>query len=154
MKNKLDQVDFDILSLLSEDAQMPYTEVAKRALVSAGTVHMRMKKMKDMRVIKGTTLSLDYTKMGWGLTIFLGVFLKRSMLHQEVIEALKKIPEVVKIHHITGKYDIFIKVHAHNSDHYRDVYQDSILKIQGIKNTEAFISLEENLNRHIIFKPL
>ncbi|MEH6681612.1 MAG: Lrp/AsnC ligand binding domain-containing protein [Sediminicola sp.] len=154
MKNKLDQVDFDILALLSEDAQMPYTEVAKRAFVSAGTVHMRMKKMKEMNVIKGTTLSLDYTQMGWGLTVFIGIFLKRSLLYKEAIDALKKIPEVVKVHHITGKYDIFIKVHARDSDHYRDVYQDSILSIQGIKNTEAFISLEENLNRHIVFRPL
>ncbi len=151
MKNKLDKLDFIILSLLSEDAQMPYTEVAKRSNISAGTVHMRMKKMREINVIKGTTLSLDYTHMGWKLTVFLGVFLRESVGYKEVIDSLSVIPEVVKVHHITGKYDIFVKIHAKDTQHYRDVYQDHVLTIPGIKATEAFISLEENLNRHIIF---
>ncbi len=148
---KLDAVDFRILSLLSEDAQMAYTEVAKKSNISSGTVHMRMKKMRDMGVITGTTLNMDYARMGWKLTIFIGIYLKESASYKEVIETLKLIPEVVKIHHITGKYGVFIKVHAKDSGHFREVYQDRILTIEGIKLTESFMSLEESLNRHILF---
>ena len=60
--------------------------------------------------------------------------------------------EVVKVHHVTGKYDIFVKMHARDSIHYRQIYQDSILTIKGIKGIESFISVEENLSRHIYFK--
>lgn len=151
MTNRLDEVDSKILSILSKDAQMPYTEVAKKSGISSGTVHMRMKKMKEMGVIKGTTLSMDYAKMGWKLTVFLGIFLETSASYLKVIDSLKVIPEVVKIHHITGKYGVFIKVHAKDMVHYREIYQDKILVIEGIRLTESFISLEENLNRHIIF---
>lgn len=151
MRNKLDEVDFAILSLLSEDAQMAYTEVAKRATISPGTVHMRMKKMRDLGVVNGATLNLDYARIGWKLTIFLGVFLRESSLFKKVIKQLGQVPEIVKIHHTTGKYDVFVKMHAKDSIHYRHLYQEHILSIKGIREVESFISVEQNLNRHIDF---
>ena len=152
MSKKLDKVDMRILALLSEDARMAYTEVAKKARISGGSVHMRMKKLYDLGLIKGTTLSLDYAKLGWKLTVFVGIFLKKSAVYKAVMAQLQGIPEVVKIHHITGKYHVFVKIHARDTQHYREVYQNRIVKIKGIKMTEAFISLEENLNRHITFE--
>ncbi len=151
MKHKLDEVDFTILSLLAENAQMAYTEVAKRATISRGTVHMRMKKMRDLGIVNGATLDLDYMKIGWEMTIFLGLFLRESSLFKKVIKQLEKVPEVVKIHHTTGKYDVFVKMHAKDSIHYRNVYQEHILTIKGIREVESFISVEQNLNRHIEF---
>jgi Lrp/AsnC family transcriptional regulator for asnA, asnC and gidA len=153
MKNKLNALDYNILALLCEDAQMPNTEIAKRFDVSAGTVHMRVKKMRDLGVIRGATLKLDYAQMGWKLTAFLGIFLRESILYKEVIDKLYEIPEIVRIHHAMGKYDIFVKIHAKDSTHFRDVYQDKIITINAIKGTESFISVEENLNRHIEFGP-
>ncbi|SIS88809.1 transcriptional regulator, AsnC family [Zobellia uliginosa] len=152
MRDKLDGVDYKILTLLSDDAQMPYTEVAKRAGISPGTVHMRTRKMKNMGVIKGATLSLDYSKMGYKMTVFLGIYLRESFLYRAVMDELAKIREVVKIHHSTGKYDIFIKVHAKDSLHYRNLYQESILTIEGIRGIESFISVEEKMSRHIDFE--
>ncbi len=151
MKDRLDLVDHQILTLLSGDAQMAYTEVAKRAGISPGTVHMRTRKMKNLGIIKGATLNLDYSKMGWKMTVFLGIFLRESALYRVVIEELAKIPEVVKIHHSTGKYEIFIKLHARDSLHYRNLYQESILTIEGIRGVESFMSVEENMSRHIRF---
>lgn len=152
MKNKLDDMDFQILGLLSDDAQMPYTEVAKRLIISPGTVHARTKKMKNLGVIKGATLELDYSKIGWKMTIFLGVYLRETMLYKQVIHELEKVPEIVKIHHSTGKYDIFVKMHAKDSMHYRRVYQEAVLTIDGIKGVESFMSVEESMSRHITFK--
>ncbi|PIB38748.1 Lrp/AsnC family transcriptional regulator [Maribacter sp. 4G9] len=152
MKNRLDQVDFEILNILTQDAQTPYTEVAKRMIISPGTVHARMRKMKELGLIVGATLNLDYSKMDWKLTIFLGIYLTESTLYKEVITNLMRVGEVVKVHHVTGKYDIFVKMHARDSIHYRQIYQDSILMIKGIKGIESFISVEENLSRHIYFQ--
>ena len=151
MKNKLDHVDFNILNILADNSQTSYTDVAKKLIISPGTVHMRMRKMRDIGLITGATLSLDYSKMGWNMTIFLGIFLSEISLFKKVMKKLKLIEEVVKIHHVSGKYDIFIKMHARDSYHYRQVYQDSILSISGIRGVESFISIEENLKRHISF---
>lgn len=151
MKNKLDQVDFNILSILTEDAQTPYTEVAKKLIISPGTVHSRMKKMREMGLVVGASLNLDYTVMGWKFTVFLGIDLSKSTMYKEVIEKLMLVREVVKVHHVSGKYDIFIKMHTRDSIHYREIFQDSILTIDGIKSVESFISVEQNLSRHIDF---
>ncbi|WP_282055362.1 Lrp/AsnC family transcriptional regulator [Maribacter luteus] len=151
MKNKLDQIDFKIISILSEEAQMPYTEVAKKLIVSPGTIHARVRKMKEMGLITGASLNLDYSKIGWKLTVFLGIYLSKSSLYKQVMDDLVKINEVVKIHHTTGKFDIFIKMHTRDSMHYREVYQNQVLAINGIKGVESFISVEEKLIRHIQF---
>ncbi|MDO1513358.1 Lrp/AsnC ligand binding domain-containing protein [Maribacter confluentis] len=151
MRNKLDQVDFNILNILADNAQTAYTDVAKQLTISPGTVHMRMRKMRDMGLITGATLTLDYAKMGWKMTIFLGIFLSEISLFKSVMKKLNDIEEVVKIHHVTGKYDIFIKMHARDSNHYKQVYQDEILSVAGIRGIESFISIEEKVERHIQF---
>ncbi len=56
---EIDNVDLKILNILMEDAKIPYTEVAKRVFVSGGTVHVRMKKLEEMGVVRGTTLKMD-----------------------------------------------------------------------------------------------
>jgi len=151
MAKKLDQTDLKILSELSIDAQMPYTEVAKRAGVSSGTVHLRMKKMMDSGMVKGTTLSMDYGKMGWTVSAFIGIHLEKSNMFDTVYKKLESIPEIVKIHYTTGKFNMFIKLHARNNRHLKDILHDQIESIEEIRRTETFLTLQEMLNRHILF---
>ncbi len=146
---EIDNVDLKILALLSEDAKIPYTEIAKKVYVSGGTVHVRMRKMEEMGIVRGTTLNMDYSKLGYDITAFLGIYLERGSLYNEVVDELKKVPEVVKIHYTTGNYSIFIKIHCRDTKHLREVLHDKIQKIEGIVRTETLISLEESLNRHI-----
>ena len=146
---EIDNIDLKILSLLSEDAKIPYTEIAKKVYVSGGTVHVRMRKMEEMGIVKGTTLNMDYSKLGYDITAFLGVYLEKSSLYDEVVDELKKVQEVVKIHYTTGNYSIFVKIHCKDTKNLREVLHDKIQKIEGIVRTETIISLEESLNRHI-----
>ncbi|MCZ6898983.1 MAG: winged helix-turn-helix transcriptional regulator, partial [Bacteroidetes bacterium] len=104
---EIDNVDLKILALLTEDAKIPYTEIAKKVYVSGGTVHVRMRKMEEMGIVKGTTLSMDYIKLGIDVTAFMGIYLERSSLYDKVTEKLKEIPEIVKMHYTTGNYSIF-----------------------------------------------
>ena len=146
---EIDNVDLKILALLSEDAKIPYTEIARKVYVSGGTVHVRMRKMEEMGIVQGTTLNMDYSKLGYDITAFLGIYLEKSSLYNSVVEELKKVPEVVKIHYTTGNYSIFIKIHCRDTKHLREVLHDKIQRIEGIVRTETLISLEEILNRHI-----
>ncbi len=148
---EIDNIDLKILALLTDDAKMPYTEVAKKVFVSGGTVHVRMRKMEEMGIVKGTTLNMDYSKMGYDITAFLGIYLEKSSLYDQVIKRLYQIPEIVKLHYTTGNYNIFAKIHCKETNHLKDVLHDKIQKIEGIERTETIISLEENLNRHIQF---
>lgn len=148
---EIDNIDLKILALLAEDAKMPYTEVAKRVFVSGGTVHVRMRKLEEMGIVRGTTLKMDYSKMGYDITAFLGIFLEKSSLYDQVIKKLFTIPEIVTIHYTTGNYNIFVKLHCKDTNHLKDVLHDKIQKVEGIERTETIISLEESINRHIQF---
>ncbi|MEJ6764988.1 MAG: winged helix-turn-helix transcriptional regulator, partial [Flavobacteriaceae bacterium] len=64
-KIKLDEIDHQILDLLIDNTRTAFTDIAKKLLISAGTVHVRVKKMEDAGIIKGSSLTLDYKKLGY-----------------------------------------------------------------------------------------
>jgi Lrp/AsnC family transcriptional regulator for asnA, asnC and gidA len=145
----IDEVDKQILAILMKDAKTPYTDIAKNIHVSGGTVHVRMRKMEQMGIVVGASLSVDYTKLGYDISAFLGIHLDKSSLYDEVAEELKSIPEVVAAHYTTGLYSIFAKIICRDTNHLKAVLHDKIQKISGIQRTETFISLQESINRPI-----
>ena len=140
----IDNIDLKILRILSKNAKMPYTEVAKKVLVSGGTVHVRMKKLENMGVVKGTRLQINYAKLGYKMKLFMGIYLEKSYLYRDAVRALKLIPEVIELHAITGKYTIFAKILCKDAVHLRKVLDTRIHKVKGITRTESFLSIEES----------
>jgi len=144
---EIDEIDRKILSVLMHNAKLPYTEVAKEVHVSGGTVHVRMKKMEEMGIIKGFQLVIDPAKLGYDITAYLGIYLEKSSYYEEVIEAFREIPEMVSAHYTTGNYSIFARIICRDTKHLLEILHNKVQKISGIQRTETFISLEENINR-------
>lgn len=145
----IDQLDRQILSKLVEDGKTPYTDIAKQLFVSSGTIHVRMKKMEQMGIVKGSSLLIDYSKLGYDITAFLGIYLDKSSLYDDVAAQLAAIPEIVEANYTTGLYSIFVKIICKDTNHLRQVLHDKIQKISGVQRTETFISLEQSINRPI-----
>jgi Lrp/AsnC family transcriptional regulator, regulator for asnA, asnC and gidA len=145
--NDIDRLDKQILSILMRNAKIAYTEIAKKLFVSGGTIHVRMKKLEDAGVVKGYNLVVDHTKLGYDISAYLGIYLDKSSLYDDVALELEKIPEVVEAHYTTGLYNIFVRVFCKDTNHLRDVLHDKIQKIPGIQRTETFITLQESINR-------
>ena len=145
----IDKLDKDILSILMRDSNESFTKIAKKLNVSGGTVHVRMSKLKEMGIVKGASLTIDYSKLGFDISAFLGIYLDKSSLYEDVSKQLAEIPEIVSAHYTTGVYSIFAKIIVKDTKHLRAVLHDKIQKIQGIQRTETFISLEESINRPI-----
>lgn len=142
MKYYLDEIDRKILDYLVENTRMPFTEIAKNMGVSAGTIHVRVKKMEDAGIILGSSLTIDYGKLDFHFTAYIGILLTKSNRTQDVLKELEKIPNIVEINVISGKYNIFCKVIAKNTnDAKRIIYQ--IDDIQDVMRTESMISMEE-----------
>jgi len=108
-----------------------------------------MNKLESSGIVKGTTLDLDPSKLGYDITAFLGIYLEKSSLYDAVLEQLEKIPEITNIHYTTGNYSMFVKLYCRDTEHIIEVLHDKIQKVRGISRTETIISLEESLNRHI-----
>ncbi len=152
MQHPLDDIDFKILSILMKDAKTPYTDIAKELFVSSGTVHVRMKKMEEMGIIKSFNLQLNYHKLGYDITAFLGIYLSKSSKYDEVAKALEDIPEIVDLHYTTGNYSMFLKLVCKDTEHLRKILMEKIQSIPEITRTETMISLQENLNRPLKFE--
>ncbi|MEZ4897121.1 MAG: Lrp/AsnC ligand binding domain-containing protein [Saprospiraceae bacterium] len=148
--SEIDDLDRKILSILMKDANVPYTEIAKKLFVSGGTVHVRMKKMEQMGIVKGSHLDVDYSMLGYDITAFLGIYLEKSSLYDDVAKLLVTIPEVVDAHYTTGNYSVFVKIICRDTDHLREILHDKIQQIGGIQRTETFISLQESIARPLI----
>lgn len=146
---EIDKLDLQILSMLMEDAQKPYTEIAKKLVVSGGTVHVRMKKLLAMGIVKGSHLEIDASKLGYDICAFVGMFLEKGSMYNDIVTQLESIPEITEIHYTTGRYGIFVKIISPNTRELRAVLNDKIQPIVGVQRTETFISLEESLKRPI-----
>jgi len=154
----LDEIDHQILDTLIDNARTPFTDIAKKLNVSAGTIHVRVKKMEDEGVIKGATLTVDYEKMGFSFIAHVGIFLDKTSFTKDVIKNLEKIPYVTVAYVTAGKYNIFCKIRAKDTTQAKDIiYQ--IDEVPGVYRTETMISLEESINdkkrlMHKIFREL
>jgi len=157
-KFKLDDTDHQILDMLIENTRTPFTDIAKKLQISAGTVHVRVKKMEEAGIITGSSLRLDYKKLGYSFIAYVGIFLNKTSQTQFVLERINEIPYVTVAHVTTGKFNIFCKIRAKNTSHAKDIiYQ--IDDIEGVTRTETMISLEESINdkkrlMHSIFKEI
>jgi len=157
-KFKLDDTDHKILDLLIDNTRIPFTDIAKKLEISAGTVHVRVKKMEEAGIITGSSLQVDYHKLGYSFIAYVGVFIFKTSQTQFVLERIGEIPFVTVASVTTGKFNIFCKIRAKNTSHAKDIiYQ--IDDIEGVSRTETMISMEESINDkkrllHSIFKEI
>ncbi len=146
---EIDKLDREILGILIKDAKIPYTEIAKKLIVSPGTIHVRMKRMERLGIVKGATLILDPSKIGYDMTAFVGIYLVKGSAYSEVIEEVDKIPEIVEAHYTTGEYSIFAKIICKNTDHLRKVINEKLQVVDGVSRTETIISLGESIKKQV-----
>ncbi|WP_018676339.1 winged helix-turn-helix transcriptional regulator [Riemerella columbina] len=145
MNYRLDEIDKKILDYLVKNTRMPFTEIAKNLDVSAGTIHVRVKKMEDAGIILGSSLNIDYKKLNYHFTAFIGILLTKSNNTQKVLKELEKIPNVVETSVVSGKYNIFCKMVAKNTEDAKNVIY-KIDDIDSVMRTESMIAMDEYLS--------
>ena len=142
---KMDDIDHKILDLLVEDTRIPFTDIAKKLYISAGTVHVRVKKMEKIGIIKGSSLILDWKKLGYTFTAYVGLLINNSSQIKYIIEKLKKIPNITVAHVTSGRFNIYLKIRAKSTTHAKNIIF-SLDEIEGVYRTESMISLEESIS--------
>ena len=155
---KLDEIDHKILEILIENTRTPFTDIAKKLHVSAGTVHVRVKKMEQIGLIKGSSLILDYGKLGYTFIAYVGLYVNNSSQIKFIIERIKQIPNVTVAHITTGKFNVFCKIRAKSTTHAKNIIF-KLDEIEGVYRSESMISLEESINdkkrlMHSIFQDI
>lgn len=148
-KFNIDKLDLNIIQEMLENAETPYAELGKKLFVSGGTIHVRIKKLEELGIVKGKRLKVNLKQLGYDITAFVGIFLEKSSLYDVVAKELEKIPEIVRLNYTTGNYSMYIEIVCKDIDQLRSVLHDGLQKIKGIERTETLISLAESFNRSV-----
>lgn len=147
--NHLDELDLQILDLLIKDCRTPYLEIARICHVSGGTIHVRMKKMEDLGIIKGSRIILNLPKLGYDVCCFVGIYVDKTSSFTAVFDEMSTIKEVVELHLTTGDYSMFAKIVCTNISDLQDVLLNKINNIAGVQRTDTFVSLSQPIDRNI-----
>ena len=143
---KLDKLDRQILRMISEDARIPFLEVARACNVSGAAIHQRIQKLTSLGIIKGSQFVIDPERIGYETCAYIGLNLKNPERFDQVVEELKKIPEVVECHYTTGNFDMFIKIYALNNHHLLDIIHDRLQPL-GLASSQTLISFHSAISR-------
>ena len=121
----LNDADLKIIDILYKNSLTPFVEIAKQIGTADATVHIRVRRLMTEKIIKKFTLSVNNDLLGYSHLAFLGINIKSGFTDQ-VIEALSAVDEVLEIHEMYGKFDLFLKVRAKGLVHIRDIIENKI----------------------------
>jgi Lrp/AsnC family transcriptional regulator for asnA, asnC and gidA len=152
-KLNLDKLDLQIIHEMLSNAEVPYAELGKKLFVSGGTIHVRIKKLEDLGVVKGKRIKVDLKQLGYDITAFIGIYLEKSSMYDAVAKELENIPGIVRLNYTTGNYSMFIEIVCKDINELRTILHDDLQNIKGIERTETFISLDEGFNRNVQIAP-
>ena len=150
--NQFDEIDEKILQMLAKDGSIPFQEVARACGVSGTTIHTRVKRLTSLGVVQGSKYIINPAKIGYDTCAYVGLTLKDDSIFEDVIEALKSIPEIVEVYCTNEAYDLFVKIYARNNDHLLTLFQTQI-KPLGLILSKIIISFRTVYNKQLTILP-
>lgn len=142
---KLDDLDRDILRALSTDASQSASHLGRKLKLSQPATWRRIKRLQDAGILAGRRLVLDAEKLGFGVTVFLGVKLatKGRVSLEDFERAVSAIPEIQTVEHVLGLYDYRLRVVARDLADFERVLRRRIMTLPGVGDVEANVLLSE-----------
>lgn len=141
----IDDIDRSILRALSHNGDLSAGELGRRLELSQPAVWRRIKRLEEAGVLAGQRLEVDRAKLGFGVTVFLGIKLatKGRVSLQDFERAVAAIPEVQIVQHVLGLFDYRLRVTARDITDFERVLRRRIMALPGVGNIEANVLLSE-----------
>lgn len=142
---ELDDTDRAILRHLATDARLSAGAIGKRIGLSQPQTWRRINRLTETGVIRTRRLVLDRDKLGFGVTVFLGVKLatKGRVSLEDFERAVSAIPEVQTVEHVLGLYDYRLRVVARDIPDFERILRRRIMTLPGAGEVEANVLLSE-----------
>lgn len=149
INEKIDNLDRQILDIITKNARVPFKDVAAVCGVSRAAIHQRVQRLIDLGVITGSGYVINPKTLGYQTCTYIGVKLEKGSMYKDVIPHLEKIPEIIECHFCTGPYTILVKLYCRDNEHLMELLNRKIQEISGVTATETLISLEQSIKRHL-----
>jgi Lrp/AsnC family transcriptional regulator, leucine-responsive regulatory protein len=141
----LDDTDKKALNALQADGRLSNVELARRIDLSPPATHARLRRLEHDGYITGYTALLDREKAGFDLLCIIQISLQMHQLEQVEAfrELVRKMPEVLECHHITGEYDYLLKVVLRNRKDLERFVVDRLTPVPGVARIQTSLVLTE-----------
>ena len=141
----LDDLDRRLLRLMVADAGQSASALGRQLGLSQPATWRRIRRLQDAGILKGRRLLLDAERLGFGVTVFLGIKLatKGRVSLEDFERAAGAIPEVQVVTHVLGLYDYRLRVVARDLADFERVLRRRIMTLPGVGNVEANVMLSE-----------
>lgn len=143
----MDQFDEELLRLV-DSGIIRYSTLAKKTNSPLSTVHIRMKKLEQNKIIKTYKGEIDWKKAGLPLTAFVLIDIDVNLLHSlkktqdKMLNEFLSLQYVREAYVITGEADLLVKVIAKDSTHLKDILLNHIDRVQGVVGTKTVVVLD------------
>ncbi len=146
---KIDNLDKKILEIISNNARIPFKDVAAECGVSRAAIHQRVQRLIDMGVIIGSGYHVNPSSLGYNTCTYVGITLEKGNMYKKVCEELAGIQEVVECHFTTGPYTMMVKLYARDNAHLMELLNSKLQEIPGVMATETLISLSQEIKKEV-----
>ena len=146
---KIDSLDKKILEIISNNARIPFKDVAAKCGVSRAAIHQRVQRLIDMNVIVGSGYHVLPASLGYNTCTYIGITLESGSMYNSVVEKFMEIPEIVECHYTTGPYSMLIKLYAKDNAHLMELLSGRLQQIAGVMRTETLISLNQSIKKEL-----
>lgn len=140
----LDDIDKKILGLIQADATRSIQDISDDVGLSTNPCWRRIRRMEEEGVIDRRVAIVDPARVGLGATVFVTIRTKQH--DREWLEAfakgVRRLPEVVECHRMSGDIDYLLKVLVRDIPHYDDVYQRLIELVPELGDVSSAFSME------------
>ena len=147
--NALDAIDFKLIDLLGKDSSTTYVDIARQIGVSDATIHIRVRRLREMGVIGNFTISVDNNRLGYDHLAFIGIDLEPGYVEQ-VTNGLSSLDEILEIHEMHSRFDLLLKVRAKNLNELRDIVVNKIRTLPHVLEAELMIILKTRKEEQIV----
>ncbi len=141
----IDKFDLAILKELQNDGRLTNAELAQRVGLSAAPCWRRVRALEESGFIKGYHAEIDRRKIGLGVLAFVRLDTERanSEVTRKIEEAIRRLPEIVACHYISGTGMFELQVVAQDLDAFSRFALNSLMNLPNVKDLHTSFSLGE-----------
>lgn len=151
MEDIMDNLDIEIINILIDNPKTPYLEIAKTLDVSDSTIHFRIKNLIKEKIILGSSLNLDYEKLGYHAAAFIQLKVSLKYISQ-VYKAIADIEGISELHTLSGDYNILVKLITKSVTSLNETIINEISNLSHIEDIKYSISLNNSLYKEVYLR--
>jgi len=139
MTSTIDDLGIKIIRILQENSRESYRDIANKLGVAEGTVYNRVNKLREEGVIKRFMVNVDFSKLGYDLTVLIGIIVEGGHL-PEIEKKISKRGNVSAVYDVTGEYDAIVVAKFKTREELND-FVKKLLAMPHVRRTYTMVVL-------------